>query len=293
MNTPHCIIMSSIQAPSSPPPPLLVSSRASKATFASFKCYSSSSGSGSGSDEFKDSALLRVVVDQQVQELLAKEENKDLLDGLEKASQRVELAKRELAFIQKQELALNHFKDYVNQLEAKASEIAECQREISEAKTLVEEAERSLSTDDGGKKKSDREKERWESVKAASISALIGTLSGLPIYSGHVTNTAQLLLPLAINFISCALFGVTFRYTIRRDLDDVQLKTGIASAFGVVKGLAMLSGGPLLQLNFESFLSHAKDGTIYVSENLFIFVSAAVALDYCFKTRLLSPFPMD
>lgn len=55
----------------------------------------------------------------------------------------------------------------------------------------------------------------------------------------------------------------------------------------------MLGGEPLLELNFESFLTHAQHGTIYVSENLFIFVSAAVALDYCLKTRLLSPFPID
>lgn len=55
----------------------------------------------------------------------------------------------------------------------------------------------------------------------------------------------------------------------------------------------MLSGGRLLELNFESLLSYARDGTIYVSENLLIFVSAAVSLDYCLKTRLLSPFPID
>ncbi|OIW06656.1 hypothetical protein TanjilG_04050 [Lupinus angustifolius] len=263
-------------------------------TFPSFKCYSSSSESNIQDDESKDSTQLFRVVDQQVQDLLTKKENKVMLDGIEKASQRVELAKRELAFIQKQELALKQFKDYVNHLEAKAVEgkIAECQREISDAKTLIEEAERSLSAEDEGKK-IDRDKERWESVKAASISALIGTLSGLPICYIHITNPAQLLLPLAINFISCALFGVTFRYSVRRNLDDVQLKTGVAAAFGVVKGLAMLDGGPPLELNFDSFLSHAQYGTIYVSENLFIFVSAAIALDYCFKTRLLSPFPIE
>lgn len=127
------------------------------------------------------------------------------------------------------------------------SKIGECQRDISEAKALVEEAERSLLVNVGGPENGstsmgmksediDRDEERWESVKAASISALVGTFSGLPICFTQVTNTTQLLLPLAINFICCALFGVTFRYTIRRNLDDVQLKTGVAAAFGVVKG---------------------------------------------------------
>lgn len=58
-------------------------------------------------------------------------------------------------------------------------------------------------------------------------------------------------------------------------------------------GLGTLGGGPLLEPNFQSFLSHAQDGTIYVCENLLIFVSVAVALDYCFKTRLLRAFQID
>ena len=131
------------------------------------------------------------------------------------------------------------------------SKIEECQRDISEAKAMVEKAEHSLLVNMGGpegggtsmgmkSEKFDRDEERWESVKAASISALVGTVSGLPICLTQVTDTTQLLLPLTINFISCALFGVTFRYTIRRNLDDVQLKTGVAAAFGVVKGLPCL-----------------------------------------------------
>ncbi|XP_027358202.1 uncharacterized protein LOC113867235 isoform X2 [Abrus precatorius] len=244
------------------------------------------------------------MVDEQVEELLSRKENKVLLDGLEKASQRVEMAKRELALIQKQEISVKQFKDYVTQIEDKVLEIAECQKEILDANALVEEAERSLllnveGREDGGasmgmkSQEIDQDVERWESVKAASISAVVGTISGLPICFTQVTNTTQLLLPLSINFICCALFGLTFRYTIRRNVDDVQLKTGLAAAFGVVKGLATLGGGPLLELNFESFLSHAQDGTIYVSENLLMFVSAVVALDYCLKTRLLGPFPID
>ena len=57
-------------------------------------------------------------------------------------------------------------------------------------------------------------------------------------------------------------------------------------------GLATLSGGQPLELNTESILSHAFDGAIYVSQNLFVFVFAAVGLDYCFKAGLLSPFPI-
>ncbi|RVW91618.1 hypothetical protein CK203_024215 [Vitis vinifera] len=133
-----------------------------------------------------------------------------------------------------------------------------------------------------------KEEERLESVKAALVSAIVGTFAGLPIFLTQVTSSSQLLLPLAINFVSCALFGITFRYTIRRDLDNIQLKTGTSAAFGFVKGLATLGGGSPLELDAGSFLSHAFDGVLYVSENLFIFVFAAVGLDFCFKMSTYS-----
>lgn len=266
------------------------------------RCSSSSSKNSEENNDLKNA--LSGMMGEQVEQLLSREENKVLFDNLQKASQRVEIAKTQLAFIQKQELALKHFKDYTQQLQGNAFQIAESQREISEAKAMLEEAERSLLLNAGGAEERgafmgmkseevDRDEERLESVKAASISALVGTLSGLPICFTQATNPTQLLLSVAINFVCCALFGVTFRYTVRRNLDDAQLKTGVAAAFGVVKGLAILSAGPLLELNFESLLAYAWDGTIYVSENLIIFVSAAVSLDYCLKTRLLSPFPID
>ncbi|XP_021816595.1 uncharacterized protein LOC110758927 [Prunus avium] len=262
------------------------------------KCTRSASGE---SGSLKDA--LSGIVGEQVEELLKREENRDLLDGLEKASQRVEMAKRELAEIEKQELEAKLVRDYINQLESRASEIAECQKEILEAKAMVEEAERALSQDgdqlgDGygfsetGNGEIDKDKERWQSIKAASISALVGTVAGLPFSFTQVSSSSELILPLAITFVSCALFGVTFRYAVRRDLDDVHLKTGAPAAFGVVKGLATLDGGQPLELNAGSFLSHAFDGALYVSQSLFVFLSAAIALDYCFKARLLSPFPI-
>lgn len=129
--------------------------------------------------------------------------------------------------------------------------IAECQREILEARAKVEEAERSLSTNIGGDGDRDgflgteseeinKDEERLESVKAALVSAMVGTFAGLPISLTQVTSSSQLLLPLAINFISCALFGVTFRYAVRRDLDNIHLKTGPSAAFGFVKGISQL-----------------------------------------------------
>uniref|UniRef100_A0A7N2KVL4 Uncharacterized protein n=1 Tax=Quercus lobata TaxID=97700 RepID=A0A7N2KVL4_QUELO len=111
-------------------------------------------------------------------------------------------------------------------LNAVHAKIAECQRQILLAGEMVEEAKHSLGLDVDGIKDGDaflekeseeidRNEERVESIKAAFISALLRIV-----------------------------FGVTFRYTIRRDLDNIQLKTGTSAAFGFVKGLAMLGSGP-------------------------------------------------
>ncbi|GAA0152305.1 hypothetical protein LIER_10817 [Lithospermum erythrorhizon] len=250
-----------------------------------------SQGSNNGSGNMKD--VLSGMVDKRVEELLNKEENKDLLDGLEKASQRVEVAKRELEEIKRQEAEAKLMREYINRLESRTSEIEECQKEISEAKEMIEEAERSLDSSSAGNETIIKNEERLESAKAALVSALTGSIAGLPIALTRVTNNGELLLPLAITFVSCALFGVTFRYAIRRDLDNFQLKTGTSAAFGFVKGLATLDGGEPLELDISSFLSHAFGGVIYVSENLLIFLFAAVALDLCMKLRILSPFPID
>ncbi|KAF9689177.1 hypothetical protein SADUNF_Sadunf01G0064600 [Salix dunnii] len=281
------------------------------------KCSSNSSEEiePSNGNNLKDA--LSGMVDKQVEELLNRQENRVLLDGLEKASQRVEMARRELAEIERKELEAKQLRDYINQLESSASEnyclkfvafvwycylilvefkIAECQQEILEARAMVDEAERSLSRNDDGDALESMEinldEERLESIKAGFVSALVGTLAGLPISLNQVTSNAQLILPSIITFISCALFGLTFRYAVRRDLDNFQLKTGTAAAFGIVKGLATLAGGQPLELNPESFLSHAFNGAMYVSENLLIFAFAAVSLDFLFKMGLLSPFPM-
>ncbi|KAL2527770.1 hypothetical protein Adt_12824 [Abeliophyllum distichum] len=277
-------------------PEILLSSITRALTVKCSKNGSPESISGENGGNFKD--ILSGMVDERVEELLNKEENRVLLDGLEKATQRVEMAKRELAEIEKQEIEAKMMRDYINQLESRASEIAECQKEILQARAMVEEAEQSLTVDGGRGMDSESEvmyknEERLESIKAASISAIIGTLAGLPISLTRVTSYSELILPLAITFASCALYGVTFRYAIRRDLDNFHLKSGTSAAFGFVKGLATLEGGPPLQLDADSIISHAFDGAVFISENLLIFLFAGVGLDLFIKLRILSPFPID
>lgn len=63
------------------------------------------------------------MVDARLEELLSREENRVLLDGLEQATQRVEMAKKELAEIERQEVEAKAMRDYINQLESRAAEV--------------------------------------------------------------------------------------------------------------------------------------------------------------------------
>lgn len=55
----------------------------------------------------------------------------------------------------------------------------------------------------------------------------------------------------------------------------------------------MLGAGQPLQLEIGSFLSHAFDGAVYISQSLLVFFFASVGLDLCMKLRILSPFPIN
>ncbi|KAI3812836.1 hypothetical protein L1987_17548 [Smallanthus sonchifolius] len=83
----------------------------------------------------------------------------------------------------------------------------------------------------------EKNKKKLESVKAAFISASVGTLASLPISLTHVTNTYPL------NSFNCnhhiiitsALHVATYCHAIRRDFNDIHLRTRTCAAFGMVK----------------------------------------------------------
>jgi len=64
------------------------------------------------------------MLDERVEELLGREENKGLFDKLNQASQRVEIARQQLADIQSQEIEAKQMRLYINQLESKAAEVS-------------------------------------------------------------------------------------------------------------------------------------------------------------------------
>ncbi|KAM3276938.1 hypothetical protein ACQJBY_045011 [Aegilops geniculata] len=251
-------------------------------------------GSGAPSAEWLSSA-----VGEKVDELLRREENRALLDGVEAAERRVELARAKLADIERQEAAARLATEEVRRLERRQDEIAESQRELLQAREMIDEAQRTLTSsledrsfwNTSGGEDIDKDSERLESAKSAAISSIIGVLASLPISSYEVHSLPQLFFRSSVVLISCALFGVTFRYAVRRDLDNIQLKTGAAAAFAVVRGLALLESVRPFELSTDALMSLALDGAVSVVGSVFIFLSSAIALDYCFKMRFLSPFP--
>ncbi|XP_076919882.1 uncharacterized protein LOC143580835 [Bidens hawaiensis] len=185
-----------------------------------------------------------------------------LLDEFDKAKPRNESNE-----IKKHEPEARKTMEYINQLE---SEIARLRKQVSETEI--------------GETETNPMKEKLESVKAACISAIVGTLASLPISLTHVTDTYDLTVSTAIIIITCALYGATYRYIIRRDMDDFHLKTGASAAFGIVKGVATLDGQSSMD---------ALSGAVCVYENVIIFLLAAVGLDICYKMGILSPFPLE
>ncbi|KAM0921463.1 hypothetical protein ACQ4PT_006848 [Festuca glaucescens] len=242
---------------------------------------------------------LSSAVGEKVDELLRREENRALLDGVEAAERRVELARAALADIERQEAEARLASEELRLLQKRRDEIAESQRELQQAREMINEAQLSLTSsledrgfwDTSSGEDIDKDSERFESVKAAAISSIIGVLASLPISSYEVHSLPQLFIRSSVVLISCALFGVTFRYAVRRDLDNIQLKTGAAAAFAVVRGLALLESGRPFELSTDALLSLALDGAVSVVGSIFIFLPSAIALDYCFKMRFLSPFP--
>jgi len=82
---------------------------------------------------------------------------------------------------------------------------------------------------------SSQDAERIESAKAGAVAAVGGLLGSLPYLAtvGHGVGSAAL--TAAQIFASCLLFGVTFRYVLTADKNNIQLKGGAVAAFGMVR----------------------------------------------------------
>ncbi|CAI6004622.1 unnamed protein product [Closterium sp. NIES-64] len=158
----------------------------------------------------------------------------------------------------------------------------------------------------------DDDKERVESAKAATVAAVAGTVAGLPfLLSQRIQEGGtglSFLVAAAALAATCALFGVTYRYIVRKDMGNIHLKAGAVGAFGLARGLAqvdstfsLVSAGSANNGLSDDVMGSMTDGALVpvalslleAGEGVLVLALTATALEYCLQTGFLSTFPAE
>lgn len=131
--------------------------------------------------------------------------------------------------------------------------------------------------------------ERIESFKAAAIAGITVTAVALAIAIAHAALQIPALtgasvldraLHLAVALVSGALFGITYRYVVRRD-HNPQLAAGATGAFGLLRGLAQVEIMPHTPLWLLA---------LALGESMALFAIAQWLLQYFMERGWLQPF---
>ena len=137
------------------------------------------------------------------------------------------------------------------------------------------------------------EGERLETAKAGTAAAAGGAASILPLVIATSPTTLGGLLTLGGAAASAFLFGLVYRYALRQDLANIQLKGGVVAAFGLVRGIGQAS----------EMLDKATDGlstlpsvealaiaAAAMGESMLLFAFASVALEFAFQKGIVKTF---
>ncbi|KAI5074531.1 hypothetical protein GOP47_0010492 [Adiantum capillus-veneris] len=232
-------------------------------------------------------------VEGQVDKILG---DQALMQDLNAAVERVANARRELEALEEQErqASITHNIDTANSL------VAACQRDIFAAEMDLKNAEVALVRARAGmvsilgEEIFDKDLERLESAKAAGVCGMVGVLAGLPFFSlARDLNAMEMVASAAFILVSCAVFGLTYRYAVRRDLSNTQLRAGCIAAFSLVRCLAQVDAVRLFAgLPQQDVAQQLLQGCLFTGESIAIFAFAAVGLEYCFQQEIVSPFPL-
>ena len=147
--------------------------------------------------------------------------------------------------------------------------------------------------------------ERVESLKAGSVAALscllaFGSIALVnTLILGHWWDSLAGLQVRAIdlNFglrgsialLGGFLFGVTYRYAIRRDTNP-QLKSGVVLAFGLVRAFGQLDAGLSFEAGKMPGLQELLPFAVGGVESLVLFAIAGLMLDWAIGRSLIKPF---
>ncbi|KAF8060561.1 hypothetical protein HT031_004738 [Scenedesmus sp. PABB004] len=136
--------------------------------------------------------------------------------------------------------------------------------------------------------------ERVESGKAAALAAAGGLLGALPFLLASPAPGLGAALSLAGSVAGCVLMGVTYRYAVRQDDTNAQLRGGVVAAFALVKAAgaadALQAGAAA---DGAAPLSAEVLGTaaLYAGQSMLLFGFAAAALEAGFANGLVRRMP--
>lgn len=148
----------------------------------------------------------------------------------------------------------------------------------------------------------DENGEKLESVKAAVFSAIGGSLAVIPyaLIKGallHFNSEWEFNID-GLLILTAPLFGITYRYAIRRD-NNPNLKQGVIGAFVITRAVATvkvadictsipLNCGPPFYFFTDDML---KTGLEHFFEAGLCFAGSAYLMETLFKSKILSKFP--
>lgn len=136
--------------------------------------------------------------------------------------------------------------------------------------------------------------DRIESGKAAAVAGAAGTLAALPFVLSDQGSGLAGVLTLGGVALSCLLFGLVYRYALRQDLANIQLKSGVVAAFGLVRGVAqgtdvLLAAGGEGASDFGAMLSALPSAALLAGESMLMFAFASAAVEFAFSQGLVKP----
>ncbi|KAF5836077.1 hypothetical protein DUNSADRAFT_6497 [Dunaliella salina] len=167
--------------------------------------------------------------------------------------------------------------------------------EVAAAQKMLEAAEMEMAAARQGQRDAGMDEERKDSVKAGIAAAAAGLVFSLPLLlsnqSGGAGGSVSAALGLAASVVSCFLFGVTYRYIVRYDITNTQLRGGAVGAFGLVRAgsaadvlQATSSVGPF---DLDTVIGPAA---LYAGESMLLFTFAAAVVEKAFDLGLVKRF---
>lgn len=150
--------------------------------------------------------------------------------------------------------------------------------EVRAAELLLQAAELDELDVRAAKKLQMDDLNKIESVKAGLVGAVGGTLSSLPwLFATSSSSTLNVLVDVLVAGATAFLFGVVYRYAVRGDATNSQLKGGVVGAFGLTRGLSLAEG--MLSSSDGWSVEQVGAAAIGLGQSMLLFGFAAVALE--------------